>query len=70
METKQFKTNIKCEGCVAKVTPGLNESTGENNWSVDLQSPQKILTISGETINKEKISKALEKAGFHAEELV
>lgn len=69
METKQFKTNIKCSGCVAKVTPGLNETAGENNWNVDLQSSEKILTISGDTIDTEKISKALEKAGYRAEEL-
>ena len=69
METKQFKTNIKCSGCVAKVTPGLNETAGENNWNVDLQSPEKILTISGDSVDKEKISKALEEAGYHAEEL-
>jgi copper chaperone len=69
METKQFKTNIKCSGCVAKVTPGLNETAGENNWNVDLESPEKILTISGDSVDKEKISKALEKAGYHAEEL-
>lgn len=69
METKQFKTNIKCSGCVAKVTPGLNESAGENKWNVDLQSPERILTVSGDTVDKEKISQALEKAGYRADEL-
>jgi copper chaperone len=48
MKTIQFKTNIKCSGCVATVTPGLNKTAGENNWTVDLQSPDKVLTVSAE----------------------
>jgi hypothetical protein len=30
MDTTKFKTNIKCSGCVEKVTPFLNESLGED----------------------------------------
>ena len=64
METK-FKTNIKCDGCIAKVTPSLNEAVGQNNWKVDLANPSKILTV--ETDDKNKIIKALEKVGYKAE---
>ena len=69
METKQFKTNIKCEGCVAKVTPALNETVGENNWTVNLQSPEKVLTVSSDAVDAQKINQALEKTGYHAEQL-
>lgn len=67
MKTVQFKTNIKCGGCVATVTPGLNDTAGEHNWQVDLQSPDKILTVQGEDIKATDIKQAVEKAGFKAE---
>ena len=66
MDTLKFKTNIKCAACVAKVTPGLNETAGENHWQVDIINPEKILTVSGE-IDEEKIKEALQKAGYKAE---
>jgi len=67
METVKFKTNIKCSGCIATVTPALNELVGQNNWEVDLQSPDKILTISKDEISKQEIKQAVEKAGYKAE---
>lgn len=69
METKQFKTNIMCSSCIAKVTPVLNETFGENNWKVDTQNPNKILTVSTSN-NENDIVKAVEKAGYKAEVLV
>lgn len=65
METK-FKTNIKCDGCIAKVTPSLNEAVGQNNWKVDLASATKTLTVEGES-DQQKVIKALEKVGYKAE---
>ena len=67
METVQFKTNIKCSGCIASVTPALNELVGQDNWEVDLQSPDKILTITTEQPDKQEIKQAVEKAGYKAE---
>ncbi|MEJ7678316.1 MAG: heavy-metal-associated domain-containing protein [Segetibacter sp.] len=69
METLKLKTNINCGGCVAKVTPSLNETIGENNWQVDTQNPNKILTVSGTEVNKDDVIKAVKKAGFKAEEV-
>ena len=68
METIKFKTTIKCSGCVANVTPFLNEALGENKWEVDITNPSKILTVSGEQ-DETKIIKAVEKAGYKAEKL-
>ena len=67
METVQFKTNIKCSGCIATVTPMLNELVGHDNWEVDIQSPDKILTVSTEQAGKQEIKQAVEKAGYKAE---
>lgn len=69
METLKFKTNINCGGCIAKVTPSLNEAIGENNWQVDTQNPDKVLTVSGTEVNKEDVVRAVKKAGFKAEEV-
>lgn len=66
METIRFKTNIKCSGCVAKVTPFLNEALGEDNWEVDYNNPSKILTVVGEE-DQTKIIQAVERAGYKAE---
>jgi copper chaperone len=68
MEQTKFKTNIKCSGCVAKVTPFLNEALGENNWSVDTENPSKILTVQAENDQSEVIH-AVEKAGYKAEKI-
>jgi copper chaperone len=67
MEQK-FKTNIKCSACVEKVTPYLNDTVGANEWSVDLSSPQRVLTIKKDTADS-KITESLRKAGYTAEKI-
>jgi copper chaperone CopZ len=66
MEAIKFKTNIKCSGCIAQVTPHLNEALGAENWAVDINNPLKVLTARSET-GEQKIKEAVEKAGFKAE---
>lgn len=66
MEPIKFKTNIKCSGCVEKVTPFLNEAVGEDKWEVDYNNPAKLLTVEGES-DKAKVIEALKKAGYKAE---
>lgn len=68
METIKFKTTIKCSGCVANVTPYLNEALGEKKWEVDIKNPSKVLTVEGEH-DESKIIKAVEKAGYKAEKI-
>ena len=68
METLKFKTTIKCSGCVANVTPFLNEALGEGKWQVDYNNPQKVLTVVDE-YDKTKVIQAVEKAGYKAESL-
>ncbi len=67
MKTLKFKSNIKCMGCVGKVTPFLNETSGIDKWEVDINTPEKTLTVQTEELNAEDITKAVEKAGFKAE---
>ena len=55
METTKFKTTIKCSGCVANVTPFLNDALGKDNWEVDYNNPSKVLTVVGEKDNAKVI---------------
>ncbi|RIV17436.1 copper chaperone [Fibrisoma montanum] len=68
METLNFKTNIKCSGCVAAVTPFLNDIEQVDGWNVDTDSPDKILTVQT-TDNRigAEVRKAVERAGYKAE---
>jgi len=64
METVQFKTNINCGGCVAKVTPKLNETKGIITWKVDTDNPDKVLTVETDNLPREAIIEIVKKAGF------
>lgn len=65
----KFKTNIKCMGCVARVTPALDEAVGKGNWEVDLQSADRQLTVTTEDADAETVEAAVVEAGFRAEEV-
>ena len=69
MDAFKFKTNIKCSGCIAQVSPHLDEAAGQTNWKVDIQNPGKILTVSGNELHKETIIEAVKRAGFDIEEI-
>ena len=70
MEVLKFKTTIKCFGCLSKVTPVLNEAVGEDNWELDLQTQDKVLTVAtDEKVSGELVVSAIEKAGYKAEKL-
>ena len=43
METLQFKTNINCGGCVAKITPFLNQL---ENFVKDGYDPVKLIDLA------------------------
>lgn len=67
MKTFQFKTNIKCGGCVATVTPFMNELKGISHWEVDTNSSEKTLTVESVGISKEEIVETVKKAGYKIE---
>lgn len=63
---KTYKSTIQCSACVAKVTPVLDEVAGKGQWSVDLSSPARTLTIETD-VQPEKVAQALAKVGYRAE---
>jgi copper chaperone CopZ len=69
MGTYKFKTNVRCKGCIATVTPFLNRLERLKKWSVDLEDPRRILTAEGNDLIPEQIIRALEQAGYRAEQI-
>jgi len=65
----QFKTNINCSGCVAKVSPFLNDAEGICHWEVDTASRDKVLTLKSEGITEQQVIETVQKAGFKIEPL-
>lgn len=70
MEILKFKTNIKCSGCIAAVTPILNQVPEISKWEVDTTAPEKVLTIesTGE-LPAQQVIESLRKAGYSAEKI-
>lgn len=66
MKNAKYKSTIQCSACVAKVTPALDEAAGKGQWSVDLTSPSRTLTIQTD-VAPEKIAQALAQTGYKAE---
>lgn len=59
---KQRKTTLKCGGCVAKIQTELDALLGENQWQVNLESPEKWIQFPEK---KEKETEAvLQNNGF------
>ena len=66
MNVYKFKTTMSCTSCVSKVEKILNEEKDILKWEVDLNSPDKILTIETEKLDPNLISALLLKAGYKA----
>lgn len=70
METLKFKTNIKCGGCIAAVSPHLNNIPEIARWEVDTDNPEKILSIATTApLDPQRVISTLEKAGYVAKAL-
>jgi copper chaperone len=66
MKKYQFKTNINCSGCVARVTPYLDANNEIKSWKVETLNPDKILTVETDHLSGEMIETIVKNAGFRA----
>lgn len=66
-KTLKFKTNISCDGCVAKVAPLLNEAESISQWNVDTLSSDKVLSAHGKGITEKEVIQKVQEAGFKIE---
>ena len=63
----RFKTNLKCNGCIAAVKTSLDDISEISKWEVDLTTPDRLLSVETESENvAEKITSAFKKAGYEA----
>ncbi len=68
METMQFKTNAKCGGCVAQIGAKLNNILKEEQWTIDLKSPDRTLSVTTD-LPEQAIVDAVREAGFTAQRI-
>lgn len=67
MKKISYKSNINCSGCVAKVSPVLNDLKSIKTWEVNTEHPDKLLTIESEDEVTDEVKSALRKVGFKIE---
>lgn len=65
----QFRTNINCSGCVQAVTPYLDANNEIKHWEVDINNPNKVLTVETDHLSDEMIRQIIKIAGYSAEKL-
>lgn len=66
MITLKFKTSFKCNGCVNSVRTQLDADQTIKEWDVDLESPDRILTLTCKEDITDQILSIVEKAGHTA----
>ncbi|MCP9613090.1 heavy-metal-associated domain-containing protein [Coprobacter tertius] len=66
--TSKFKTNAKCGGCVQKIGEKLNNEPEVENWSIDLENPDKTLLITS-GLPDAVVVRLVNEAGFKAEKM-
>ncbi len=67
MEQIKLKTNLSCKHCVMKVEPVLKAEQGIVSYNIDLENPDKTLTIESNGANIDQLIKDFEKVGYLAE---
>ena len=63
----KFRTNVKCNGCKAAVTPFLDREPTIDSWKVDIFDPERILVAEGDDLVPETVISLLKQAGYQAE---
>ena len=67
MSKLKFKTNIKCGGCIATVTPFIEKESSIKKWEVDLNDPDRTMIVEGDNVTADLVIKTLKEAGYTAE---
>jgi copper chaperone len=70
MKILHFKTNINCGNCIRAVSGFLDGAPTVEQWEVDTENPDKILTVQGADLSLDEVVQAVEEAGFAIEPLV
>ena len=63
-----FKTNAKCQGCVAAIIEAARKQFPNARYDLDLDSVEKVLHVHGIPENREnaaRIEQAIQATGFN-----
>jgi len=69
MEKIILKTDLSCQHCVKKVEPVLKSEPGILDYSIDLQHPDKLVSISSDGVNVDSIIANFKAVGYTAEKV-
>src|SRR4026209_655720 len=62
--THRYRTNLRCESCVATIKSLLDQKPGIRSWSADVISPDKVLTVEADHLSIDRLNALLGKAGY------
>ena len=65
---RKFKTTAKCAGCVKAIGEKLSKELAAVQWSIDLTSPNRVLTVAADTPSDARIEELV--AEYEVEKIV
>ena len=65
---RKFKTTAKCAGCVKAIGEKLSKELAADQWSIDLTSPDRVLTVAANTPSDARIEELV--AEYEVEKIV
>lgn len=65
---RTYNSNINCDRCVSTVSTVLNDHEGVKDWEVDLEHPDKKITIDLDPEQEKVILTKLNDLGYILEE--
>lgn len=69
MEQIILKTDLSCKHCVMKVEPVLKGEPGIFDYSINIEHPDRLVTISSENANIDSVVAGFKAAGYLAEKI-
>lgn len=69
METTILKTDLHCSSCVEKIDPILKEESSIRDYNINIEHPDKLITIKAEGLNIESVVSKFRDAGYKAEKI-
>ena len=67
MEALTLKTDLHCNSCVNKVEPILSSNSDIEEYTIDLEHPDKVISIKGKDLDSQALISKFLDAGYHAE---
>jgi copper chaperone CopZ len=67
MEELTIKSDLHCSSCVKTIEPILSADTNIDEYDIDLEHPDKLISIKGSNLNGQRIISEIQNAGYAAE---